>query len=202
MVGIGEYFMHYSTDILKHFENYEFFKFVSADHLTKGHFLAVVGLPFYYAGYVHLYLMLRSGSENLARAVLAIGFIAFAVGGIWIGSRASIGNIVSLKESMSPEVYENLLTHYTNHMEILVKSLRVIVATLSVAFIVVILKGNTFYKKWMAIFNPITILISLVLISSVAPSLGKHMMPILMNIAHFVLFSLSLIQLNKYTKNV
>ena len=86
--------------------------------------------------------MLRSGNETLARLVLAIGFIAFAVGGIWIGSRASIGNIVHLKEAMDASTYQNLLDHYTNHMEVLVQALRVIIASLSVVF------ANRHFKRW------------------------------------------------------
>ncbi len=200
-VGLGEYFLHYSPQILDHARNYEFFKFVSLQNLTIGHFLSVIGLPFYFAGYIHIYRMLRSGNETLASMVLTFGFIAFAVGGIWIGSRSSIGNIVHLKESMDTIPYQNLLDHYTNHMEILVEALRIVIAALSVVFTIAILKGGTYYKKWMAIFSPIVILILLVLIGKIMPSIGKHMLPILMNVTHFILFSLSLYQLNKLTKN-
>ena len=145
--------------------------------------------------------MLKSGNETFARMVLAIGFVAFAVGGIWIGSRSSIGNIVHLKEVMNPEAYQTLLTHYTDHLEILVKALRIIIALLSIVFIIAILKGGTYYKKWMAIFSPIVILILLVVLGRLIPSIGKHMLPILMNVTHFILFILSLYQLNRLTKN-
>ncbi len=200
LVGAGEYFLHYSPNILEHSENYEFFKFVSLDNLTTGHFLSVIGLPFYFAGYIHIYQMLKSGNEALARIVLAIGFIAFAVGGIWIGSRASIGNIIHLKDSMDATSYQNLLDHYTNHMEVLVEVLRIVIATLSIVFAITILKGGTYYKKWMAFLNPIVILILLVLIGKAIPSIGKHTLPILMNVTHFILFSVSLYQLNNYRK--
>ncbi len=200
LVGAGEYFLHYSPNILEYSENYEFFKFVSLDNLTAGHFLSVIGLPFYFAGYIHIYQMLKSGNETLARMVLAIGFIAFAVGGIWIGSRASIGNIIHLKDAMDITTYQNLLDHYTNHMEVLVKVLRLVIASLSVVFVIAILKGGTYYKKWMAILNPIVILILLVLLGIAIPSVGKHTLPILMNVTHFILFSVSLYQLNNYRK--
>ena len=201
LVGLGEYFLHYSPNILEHSENYEFFKFVPLHNLSLGHLLAVIGLPFYFAGYIHIYRMLRSGNETLARTVLAIGFVAFAVGGVWIGSRASIGNIVHLKDAINADTYQNLINHYTNNMEVLVQALRVIIALLSIMFAITILKGGTYYKKWMAIFNPIVILILLVAIGKLLPSLGKHMLPILMNVTHFILFSLSLYQLNKQNHN-
>jgi len=85
-------------------------------------------------------------------------------------------------------------------MEILVKILRVVIALLSVVFAIAILKGGTYYKKWMAILNPIVILLLLVFLGEIFPAIGKHMLPILMNVTHFILFSLSLYQLNKQTK--
>jgi len=200
LVGLGEYFLHYSPHILDHAEHYAFFKFVPLENLTTGHFLSVIGLPLYFAGYIHIYRMLKSGNETLAKMVLGLGFVAFAVGGIWIGSRASIGHIVHLKEAINATSYQALLDHYTNHMELLVKALRIVITLLSVVFILVVLKGSTYYQKWMAIFNPIAILILLVAIGKLIPTIGKHILPILMNVTHFILFSLSLYQLNKLTK--
>lgn len=200
MVGTGEYLLHYSPSILGHAHNYGFFSFVPLGHLTLGHFLSIIGLPFYFAGYLHIYQMLRPGNEILARTVLATGFVAFAIGGVWIGSRASIGNIVHLREAMDPSVYQKLLNHYTDHMEILVQALRAVIALLSIMFIAAILKGGTFYQKWMVFFSPITILLAFVFLGNYLPLLGKHLLPILMNITHFVLFSLSLYQLNTLLK--
>jgi hypothetical protein len=85
-------------------------------------------------------------------------------------------------------------------MEVLVKVLRIIIAALSIVFSITILKGGTYYKNWMSIFNPIIILILLVLLGKLMPSIGKHMLPILMNVTHFILFGLSLYQLNNYSK--
>lgn len=202
LVGLGEYFLHYSPSILGFSENYEFFRLVPSENLTTGHFLAVIGLPFYFAGYIHIYRMLKPGSELLARMVLAIGFIAFAVGGIWIGSRVSIGNVVHLQEVMDSKVYFALLDHYTQHLEILVKALRLVIALLSIVFVIAILKGGTNYRKWMAIFNPIVILILLVILGKLVPSIGRHILPILMNVTHLILFALSLYQLNKLPNHV
>ncbi len=201
LVGLGEHFLHFSDSILGHAENYEFFGFVSIENMTTGHFLVVIGLPFYFAGYLHIYQMLKSGNETLARLVLAIGFVAFAVGGIWIGSRASIGNIIHLKESIDLNTYQTLLDHYTNHMEILVQVLRIVIALLSVVFVIAILKGGTYYKKWMAIFNPIIILLLVFSTLFWAKPLSKHLAPIAMNVTHFILFGLSLYQLHKKTNS-
>ena len=200
LVGLGEYFLHYSSNVLEHGKNYEFFKFVPAGNLTTGHFLAVIGLPFYFAGYLHIYRMLRSGSENLARAVLAIGFVAFAVGGIWIGSRVTIGTLMQQQSNLSPETFQILADTYTSHHEVLVKALRIIVALLSVVFVVAILRSGTYYRKWMAFFNPIVILLLTFTTIFIAPFIGKHLAPIAMNVTHFILFSVSLYQLSLFEK--
>jgi len=202
LVGLGEHLLHYSDDILGNAENYGFFNTVPQHNMSWGHFISVAGLPFYFAGYIHIYQMLRSGNEMFARIVLIIGFIAFAVGGIWIGSRATIGNIVHLEHSINPEAYVKIVDHYTRHLEILVEILRGVIALLSAFFVITIIKGGTFYKKWMAFFNPITILITLTLIGFALPSIGKHILPILMNITHFILFALSIYQLRAFLKPV
>ena len=120
---------------------------------------------------------------------------------VGIGSRASIGNIIHLKDAIEPSIYENLLAHYTSHMEVLVEVLRVVIALLSVVFVIAILKGGTYYKKWMAIFNPIIILVLVFSTLFWAEGLAKHLAPIAMNVTHFILFGLSLYQLNKLNKN-
>jgi len=196
-VGVGEFYLHYSPEVLNSTNQFEFFDYVSDEHLRAGHFLVIIGLPLYFAGYIHIYRMLRSGNETLARIVLALGFVAFTVGGIWIGSRGFIGSIVHLKNEMPAQTYLNLTQNYDSLLEILVQILRGVITLLSVAFSITILKGGTFYKKWMALFNPIIILILLVLTGKLFPEAGKYILPVLMNITHFIIFSISLFQLNK-----
>lgn len=199
LVGLGEYFLHYSNQVIDHAENYEFLKFVSIQNLKTGHILAILGLPFYFPGYFHIYRMLKSGHKFFATAVLILGIVAFAVGGIWIGSRAFLGSIVHVKDDINANTYAYILEHYSMLLESLVQLLRILMFLLSVCFVVAVLKGNTFYKKWMAFFNPITILLCL-LLTLLIPALGKHIVPILMNVTHFIFFSVSLYQLKTYSK--
>lgn len=201
LVGVGEFYLHYSPVVLNLTDQFEFFNTVSEEHLRVGHFLAIIGLPFYFAGYFHIYRMLRSGNETLARIDLALGFVAFTVGGIWIGSRGFIGSIIHIKNKMPAQTFQLITQNYDSLLEILVQILRAIIALLSIVFSITILKGGTFYKKWMALFNPIIILILLVLIGKLFPEIGKYILPILMNITHFIIFGLSLYQLNKFKQH-
>lgn len=194
IVGVGEFYLHFSKQVLAITESYGFFQFVSTEHLYLGHFIAIIGIPMYFVGYIHIYLMLKSGNKNLAKLVLFLGFIAFSVGGVWIGSRAFLGNIVHLKHQMPINTYKTIVDSYTNLLETLVNVLRIVILLLSIFFTAVILIGNTFYQRWMAFFSPLVILL-LFLTTLLIPSLGKFIVPILMNITHFVWFGLSLYNL-------
>lgn len=198
VVGLGEFYLHYSTKVLTVKGEFTFFEFVPAENLKMGHFIAILGIPFYFAGYLHIYRMLRGGNETLARTVLALGFIAFSVGGVWIGSRGYLGSLVHLKNEMPAETHTKIIANYNAFLEILVQVLRVVIALLSIAFSWAILKGGTLYPKYMAFFNPIIVLILSVAIGLAVPQIGKYFLPILMNSTHFIIFSLSLIQLKKY----
>lgn len=201
LVGIGEFYLHYSTNVLTAKGEFNFFEWVPLENLKVGHFIAIIGIPFYFAGYLHIYRMLKTGNETLARTVLGLGFIAFTVGAIWIGSRGFLGSLVHLKSEMPPQVYSKIIANYNSFLEILVQVLRVVIALLSIAFSWAILKGGTLYQKYMALFSPIIVLILLVIIGTAFPLVGKYILPILMNITHIVIFSLSLYQLNKHTQN-
>ena len=197
LVGIGECYLHYSPNVLGFEEPFQFFQEVSLENLQIGHWFIFIGIPFYFGGYLHIYQMLKSGSELWARIVLSLGFIAFTVGGIWISSRLMIGNIVHLKADLVIANYDKLIGIYTNYYEVLVHILRIIILLLSIAFAFSILKFKTHYPKWMSIFNPITILLVFLAIGFAIPLLGKYLIPILMNIIHLVLFGVSLYHLNK-----
>ncbi len=200
LVGIGEFYLHYSPQVLSASNNFQFFEFVSLNHLKIGHFLSVVGLPFYFAGYLHIYKMLKSGNQSLARIVLALGFIAFAVGGVWIGSRGFMGSLVHLKNDMPVKTYTKVMANYQYFLGVLIQVLRAVILLLSIAFVWAILKGGTFYQKYMTFFNPITVLIIFVIIGTAIPQIGNYFLPILMNITHMVIFSLSLYQFHKHFK--
>lgn len=147
LILVGEYLLYYSNSILEHPEDYNFFKFSSLNNLTTILFLSLIGLPLYFASYIYIYRILKSGNKTLARVILITGFIAFVIVGVWIGSRASIDNIRDLKESMSASNYQNLLDNYNHYMEILIQALYAIVVILSVVFAIIIIKGNKYYKK-------------------------------------------------------
>ena len=190
IVGTGEYLLHY--DPLARFADggFGFMQGISAERTTLGHFLGVFGALFYPVGCYHLYLMLKPASKRLAFSAFIIGSMGFMVGVVWIGSRASISALMQLPPS--PEI-DDLVRLYDLRYETLLQVVRITTLIVSVIFIILILKGKTHYPKWMALFNPILLIVASFVVYLIAPELGKHIMPIALNVAFFIVFSLSLL---------
>lgn len=198
-VGVGEFLLHYSPNELGYDStNFEFFTFIPLDRLTLGHFIAVSFVPFYIAGYYHLYLIFKEKNPKIATAIFSLGIIAFMIGGMWISSRAQLGYLVhKIADNPTNTVLQSLLEDYKNHAEILVKSLRIWVLGISILFVIPILKKETIYPKWMALCNPIFLLIGIAIVYNIIPSVGYIIGLIAMNVVHFIVFGLSLLFIKK-----
>jgi hypothetical protein len=189
VVGTGEYLLHY--DPLARFTagGFGFMQGIGTDRTTIGHFLGVFGALLYPIGCYHLYLMLKPASNKLAFSAFIIGSMGFMVGVVWIGSRASISALMQLPASHEIEA---LVALYDLRYETLLQVVRLTTLLLSVIFIALILKGKTHYPKWMAFFNPILLIVVSFLVYLAVPQFGKHIMPIALNVAFFIVFTLSL----------
>ena len=170
-------------------------KHVPLARASKGHFFAVFAAPLYFAGYYGLREFFKKTSETLANMLLILGVLAFFIGGIWISSRY-FGAVV-LQRSQGTADYGYYLQSYDDHYQILVWALRIIVALLSVVYVLLIVKNKQGLPKWLAIFNPIVLLI--IIISSLFwfKPLGVQIAPIAMNVTHFIFFVLILLHLKK-----
>lgn len=190
VVGAGEYLLHY--DPLARFADggFDFMKGISAERTSLGHFLGICGALLYPIGCYHLYLMLRPASNKWAFSAFVVSSMGFMVGVVWIGSRASISALIQLPESAEIDA---LVALYDFRYETLLQVVRLTTLFLSIIFIVLILKGKTYYPKWMALFNPILLTVVSFLVYLIAPQLGKHVLPIALNVAFFIVFSLSLL---------
>ena len=196
LVGIGEYLLHFlpggpggEVTMLEH---------VPLARASKGHFFAVFAAPLYFAGYYGLREFFKKTSGTLANILLILGVLAFFIGGIWISSRY-FGAVV-LQRSQGTADYAYYLQSYEDHYQVLVWALRIIIALLSVVYVMLILKNKQGLPKWLAIFNPIVLLI--IIISSLVwfKPLGVQIAPIAMNVTHFIFFGLILFQLKNTQK--
>jgi len=187
VTGACEFLLHF--DPLARFTGVAFFEGIGEERTTIGHFLGVLGAPMYVAGAFHIFLMLRPGNPRWALVFFLVMAYGCAIGGVWMGSRASISAIVN-----SPE-YTNLahlVDLYDLRYESLLQVTRVAVLVVSLIYIGLVARGGTAYPRWMALANPIVLLLLSFVVYLTAPEIGKYLMPIALNVGFFIFFSLSL----------
>ena len=188
LVGIGEFSLHF--DALGRFEGeYTFMKGIEADRSTFGHFVGVLAAPLYIVGYWHIMKMLEPADKKLAKAAFFVMSYGIIIGAVWIGSRASISAIVN---DASAGNLTSLISLYQLRYETLLQITRVAVLIFSVIFVWLILSGKSYYPKWMALFNPLVLILASFGIYVVLPSVGIYLMPIALNVAFAILFIVSI----------
>ncbi len=188
ITGTGEFLLHF--DPLGRFSGYDFMANISDARLTAGHFFAVVGMPLYFVGMWHIAQMLTPAGEKLSNILFLIGSFGFLFGAMWMSSRASIGSLVHYPELIANT---NLVELYQLRSETLLQVIRVTTLVISGIYVYLVLTGKSRYPKWMAATSPIVLLILNFVIYLIAPSVGKFVMPIALNVGFSAFFLLSLI---------
>lgn len=188
LVGIGEYVLHY--DPLGRFAegSYDFMLGIGDNRSTVGHFFGVVGATLYPVGCYHIYLMLKPANRRWAFIAFLVGSFGFIIGTVWIGSRASVSALVQMPAS---DMTAHLIALYEIRYETLLQIIRLTTLILSAIFVWLVLSGRTLYPRWMAIFNPILLIVANFVLFMLLPAIGKHTMPIALNVAFFLFFLLS-----------
>ena len=185
LVGIGEFLLHYDS-LARYTDTFAFFEGVTRERATIGHFFGVLGAPLYVIGAVHIYLMLRPANETAARVAGLVMAYACVIGAVWIGSRSTAVELVAAGG------IEEQLALYELRYESLLQFVRAGVLVLSVIFIWLCVTGRSHYPRAMAVLNPICLIIVAFIIFFTVPAIGKYIMPIALNVAYFVMFSVSL----------
>lgn len=197
VVGLGEYMLHFlpggpSGEV-------EMLNTVPLPRAGIGHFLVVFGAPLYFAGYYGLKKIFENDSPLFTRLLLVAGVLSFSIGGVWVSSRYLAA--VVLQRSLGTADYAYYLDQYEHHYQVLVWVLRILVLLVSIFYSTIILKNKLGLSKWIAIFNPIVLLI--IIISSLMwyKPLGVHIAPIAMNVTHFIFFIIIWWQFSNLNKN-
>jgi len=188
LTGTGEFILHFD-DLARFGTEYEFFTGVSDRRSSFGHFIGVLGAPLYLVGCWNIQLMLRPANARWSMAAFLITAYGFVVGIVWIGSRASISALINAPAT--PDVL-HLISLYDLRYETLLQAIRVAVLLLSVIFVWLSLTGRSHYPKWMALLNPILLIVASFLVYVLAPDIGKYLMPIALNVAFSIFFAASI----------
>ena len=193
ITGSGEFLLHFDPQA-RFTDGLAFFEGISQDRSNWGHFLGVFGAPLYAVGAYHIYLMLRSANHRWAFILFLVMAYGCALGGVWMGSRASISAIVN-----APQYADlgTLVALYDLRYESLLNVTRVAILAISIIYIWLTASGKSAYPRSMAFFNPIVLLLFSFAVWLALPEIGKYMMPIALNIGFGIFFTLSLIQVRK-----
>ena len=79
IVGIGEWLLHFNVN--GYTGEIEMVENVPLARAGKGHYLVVLGIPLYFAGYDALMRIFQSSNDLLAKVLFVAGIFSFAVGG-------------------------------------------------------------------------------------------------------------------------
>ena len=189
LVGWGEFLLNYDS-LARYSEiSYDFMLGTSNASFSRGHFIGVLAAPLYLIGCWHIYLMLRPAHQKWAMAAFFISAYGFIVGAVWIGSRASVGSLANLPES---EQLRLLIELYQFRYETLLTVIRVTTLALSLIFIGLVITGKSHYPRWVAVFNPIILILASFIVFAVFPALGKYLLPIALNVSFFIFFLISI----------
>ncbi len=195
MVGTGEFLLHFDP-LARYGQGFEFFNGVSESQATLGHFIGVLGAPLYVVGAWHLCLMLRSANQFWAKVLFFAMSYGCIVGAVWIGSRATAAMLVNSNSGVD---LAPALSLYELRYDTLLTATRIAILAVSVILVWLSLTGRSRYPKWMAVLNPILLILASFFIFWLAPSVGKYLMPIALNVAFFVIFTVStLIAVRKF----
>ena len=185
IVGIGEYMLHFNPNGPAGEIDMLLYTPLWRAHI--GHFFALAGIPFYFAGYYGLLKLFRQSHELYAKLLFIFGFLSFLYGGIWISSRYFAA--VVLQKTVDTPLYSLFHEVYADSYQILVWALRVLIVFASIFYVLSVKNDKTGLPKKLMLLNPILLLA--VIISSLVwcKPLGVQIAPIAMNTTHFIFFS-------------
>jgi len=118
-----------------------------------------------------------------------LGLLAFFFGGIWISSRFMAAQV--LQTSANTLDYQTYLEAYEYHYQVLVWLLRALILAISATYVVLIFKKAEF-PNWLAIVNPVILLMLVISTLVWLKPLGIHIAPVAMNTTHFIFFGVIL----------
>ena len=192
LVGVGEFSMQFAPNSdITDAKDYLFFNEVSAARLSFGHFLTVLAAPLYMLGYWHLSKKLERAGPKQAKAFFLIGAYSFTVATEWIGQRFFLG--ATVHEIAAGQDIKPMLTLFSERNEPFINVLRLAILIVSIIWIKLILSGKTAFPKWMAIFSPIALLVTMFMLYLFKTKIGHYVLPVAMNATHFIVFALAMI---------
>jgi len=158
--------------------------------LVAGHYLGVLAIPLYALGYWQVAVGLANGGERLARGVVLVGAYAAALGSAVHG----ITGVVLRAEGVagaSPSDPAAIVVRYGTLLIPLWVLLAGAMLLATALYVRAIRSRQTDFPGWMALCNPVSLVVLLVVLSLPSVWLRAFLVPAAPNVAHVVFFALT-----------
>ncbi|MHB8127425.1 MAG: DUF6796 family protein [Mobilitalea sp.] len=173
--------------------------------ITAGAFVGVVALPFQVLGLIPVYFALKPSGKVLpvmaviANAHMLLMGVAFHISYAYIGT----GWIIYHKNELTNQITTEIVDKFASYWMILVIIMFVELLFGSIIYVIVVLKGKTLFPRWMAIFNPLCIVLYTFPIVFILPSpIGGYIAPAYLNLSTLLFFTITLVVLYKKMKKI
>jgi hypothetical protein len=156
--------------------------------LPLGTYLGVLAIPVYAAGYWDAGRGL--GPRAAARWVFALGAAAAALGAVVHGMTGLVLHFERLQgtSGASPEA---VVMRHGLYLVPLWGALAVLSVVGSAVWAITIRRGGTAYPRWLALANPVCLILTTSLVAAPWPDLAAFLGPAGPNVAHVVFFALA-----------
>jgi uncharacterized protein DUF6796 len=162
--------------------------------LVAGHFLGVLGLPLYALGYWQIGRGLAAGHPRSARAVFVLGAYAAALGAAVHGMTALVIVFGRSSGGLGGDPVA-VVARFATFLGPLWALLGVLSLLASGLYAVAVARGGTAFPRWMAVANPILLVLATSLSAAGSRRLQAFLVPAAPNLAHVVLFALATVTL-------
>lgn len=168
--------------------------------ITVGAFLGIIVIPIQIVGLTTIYYGLKSAGRIKAIIIVVTTAHTLMMAVAFHTSYAFIASGWNLYYELGARdlIAEKMISRFGLYWMIIIIIMAVELILSSAYFVFLILKGNTLYPKWMALFNPLCVLLYMYPVVLIAPKpIGGFIAPAFLNLATLVFFILSTITVYK-----
>jgi hypothetical protein len=168
--------------------------------ITVGAFLGIIVIPIQIVGLATIYYGLKSAGKIKAIIIVLTTAHTLMMAVAFHTSYAFIASGWNLYYELGTRdlIAEKMINRFGYYWKIIIIIMSVELIFSSAYFVFLILRGNTLYPKWMALFSPFCVLLYMYPVVLIAPKpIGGFIAPAFLNLATLVFFILSTITVYK-----
>jgi hypothetical protein len=162
--------------------------------ITAGAFIGIIVLPFQLAGLTSVFQGLKPSGRVMPLVVVIVDAHALIMGVAFHISYAYIGTGWKLYHQSGPgnEILSELVKKFDFYWKIIVFIMLFELLASSIIYMLLIIRGKTWYPKWMAVFNPLCVSLLIFPLIYILPApIGGFIGPAYFNISTLAFMSLS-----------